>query len=37
MRVEDIKAYLEWKKDTSKPHPWFVKVVDKNAKRNDKG
>lgn len=23
MRISDVEAYMEWKKDTSKPHPWF--------------
>lgn len=37
MRVEDIKAYMEWKKDTSKPHPWFenhVKPVNEKRKED---
>lgn len=29
MKVTDIKAHIEWKKDTSKPHPWFVKKEKK--------
>lgn len=29
MKVSDLKAYLEWKKDMSKPHPWFDKKKGK--------
>lgn len=29
MKISDIKAYMEWKKDMSKPHPWFSKKKTK--------
>jgi len=35
MRIEDVKAYMEWRKDTSKPHPWFAKVLEAHDKRKD--
>lgn len=37
MRISDIKAYMKWKEDTSKPHPWFDKhVKPANEKRKGK-
>jgi hypothetical protein len=32
MRIEDVKARMEWKKDTAKPHPWFSFKRPKEAK-----
>lgn len=36
MQMKDIQSYLDWRKDTSKPHPWFEKhVKPENEKRKE--
>jgi hypothetical protein len=34
MKISDVKAYMEWKKDTTKPHPWFSNNKPKEGKND---